>query len=161
MCVSEAKSEWLDVISSVPQGTVGGPTHFSMYIGGMADGVKSRMIQFADDTKLRNVIRNEEDRKELQNDLEKLKDWSENWLLKFNPKKCKVLHLGSKNMKYQYVMREKGIKTVIGDTILEKDLGVLISHLKVAEQCNMAAKKAMRVLGMVTRTFQNLDETVL
>jgi len=30
--------------------------------------------------------------------------------------------------------------------------------LKVAEQCNKAAKKVMQVLGMV-RTFWNLDET--
>ena len=71
----------------------------------MADGVNSSMIQFADDTKLWKVIRNEEDRKELQKDLDKLDDWSYNWLLKFNPKKSKVLHLGSKNMKYQYVMK--------------------------------------------------------
>ena len=48
------------------------------------------------------------------------------------------------------------------DTILEKDLGVIISQdLKLAEQCNKVAKKAMLVLGIVRRTFQNLDETTL
>jgi len=46
--------------------------------------------------------------------------------------------------------------------MLEKYLGVFISQdLKVAEQCNEAAKKAMRVLGMVRRTFLNLDEMTL
>ena len=55
-----------------------------------------------------------------------------------------------------------GLRTIISDTTLEKDLGVLISQdLKVVEQCNKAAKKAMRDLGMVRRTFRNLDETTL
>ena len=77
-------------------------------------------------------------------------------------KKCKILHLGSNNKKYQYAMRENGLRTIISDTTLEKDLGVLISQdLKVAEQCNKAAKKAMRVLGMVRKTFRNLEETTL
>ena len=83
-------------------------------------------------------------------------------LLKFNPKKYKVLHLGSNNKKYQYEVRENGLRTIISNTTLEKDLGVLISlDLKVAEQCNKAAKKAMRVLGMVRRTFRNWNETTL
>ena len=41
VCVSEAKSDWRDVISSVPQGSVGGPTPFSVFIDDMADGVSS------------------------------------------------------------------------------------------------------------------------
>ena len=103
MCISEAKSEWRDVINSVPQGSVGGPTHLSMYVADMVDGVNRRMIQFANDKQLWKVIRKEEDREELQKGLEKIEDWSDNWLLKFNPKKCKVLHLGSKNMTYHCI----------------------------------------------------------
>ena len=40
----------------------------------------------------------------------------------------------------------------------EKDLGVITTHdLKFSKQCNEAAKKAMRVLGLVKRYFRNLD----
>jgi hypothetical protein len=162
VCVREAQSEWRDVTSSVPQGSVGGPTYFSVFIDDMANDISSRMIQFADDTKLWKIINNEEDRNELQRDLESLEDWSNKWLLKFNPKKCEVLHLGSNNKKYQYAMKENELRTILDDTTLEKDLGVLISQdLKIAEQCNKAAKKAMRVLGMVRRTCRNLAEATL
>ena len=88
VCVREAQSEWRDVTSSVPQGSVGGPT--SVFIDDMADDISSRTIQFADDTKLWKIINNEEDKNELQKDLERLEDWSDKWLLKFNPKKCEV-----------------------------------------------------------------------
>jgi hypothetical protein len=45
----------------------------------MVDGVSSMMIQFADDTKLWNVIRNVRDMNELQRDLEKLEDLSDTY----------------------------------------------------------------------------------
>ena len=32
----------------------------------------------------------------LQNDLNKLHEWSKKWLIKFNLKKCKVIHLTRK-----------------------------------------------------------------
>ena len=73
VCVREAQSEWRDITSSVPQGSVGGPYD-----------ITSRIIQFADNTKLWNIINNEEDKNELQKDLERLEDWSDKWLLKFN-----------------------------------------------------------------------------
>ena len=57
---------------------------------------------------------------------------------------------------------QNGIRTVLSESTLEKDLGVLISRdLKVADQCNKAAKKAMRVLGMVKRNFKSLNEESL
>ena len=99
-----------------------------------------------------------EDREFLQADLDRLKDWSDEWLLKFNAKKCKGLHIEPANPKYSYQMREDGGGTVLAETVLEKDLGVLVTQdLKVANQCNKAAMKAMRVLGMVKRSFKNLD----
>ena len=65
---------------------MGGPTFFSVFIDDMADDISSRMIQFADDTKLWKIINNEEDKNEMQKNLERLEDWSDRWLLKFNPK---------------------------------------------------------------------------
>ena len=157
------KSSWCDVTSSVPQGSVGGPTQFCIYINDMSENIKNKIIQFADDTKMWRIIANEEDRDALQMDLDTLAECSNKWLLKFNPLKCKVLHLGSGNQNYEYTMKDQnGIRIVLGESTLEKDLGVLISKdLKVADQCNKAAKKAMRVLGMVKRSFKNLDKESL
>ena len=51
---------------------------------------------FADDTKLWNIIRHESYSRELQEDLDRLREWSNNWLLDFNTEKCKVMHAGHK-----------------------------------------------------------------
>ena len=67
---------------------------------------------------------------------------SDKCLLRFNPKKSKILHIGSDNLRYGYEMNSGGERIQSNETKLEKDLGVLISHdLKVAEQCNQAAKR--------------------
>ena len=56
----------------------------------------------------------------------------------FNVKKCKVMHMGRKNPRYQYRMNEQVLETVKQ----EKDLGVVISDdLKVSNQCSMAYLK--------------------
>ena len=124
----------------------------------MPNEVNNRLIQFADDTKIWKIIRSINDRDSLQNDLNSLTKWSKKWLLRFNPKKCKVLHLGHNNPKFKYTMDEQ----VLEETFMEKDLGVLISNdLKCGEQCNKSAKKAMRVLGMIKRSFKHLDEESL
>ena len=73
--------------SSVLQGSVGGPTQFSIYIDDMTDGIDSRMIQFADDTKMWRRIHDRSDNLKLQDDLDRLCEWSDKWKLKFNTNK--------------------------------------------------------------------------
>ena len=43
-------------------------------------------------------IKTEEDRKHLQDDLDKLEQWSDTWLLKFHPNKCKVMSISNKRL---------------------------------------------------------------
>jgi len=62
---------------------------------------------FADDTKIWRVISKAEDNDNLQQDLNKLAKWSNKWLLRFNPEKCKVIHIGHVHPA-QYYMEENG-----------------------------------------------------
>ncbi len=58
----------------------------------------------------------------LQEDLNKLYQWSVKWQLKFNAKKCKVMHIGSKISNADYMMDD----TILESVTEEKDLGLLI-----------------------------------
>ena len=57
----------------------------------MPEYVDSTTYLFADDTKIFREIKSPNDEEKLQNDLDELHKWSDTWLLKFHPNKCKVL----------------------------------------------------------------------
>jgi hypothetical protein len=82
-------SSWIDVLSGVPQGSVLGPLLFLIFINDIDEAAAAVDIlrKFADDTKLGNRIRSEEDQRQLQEALNNLMTWSEKWGLEFNIKK--------------------------------------------------------------------------
>jgi hypothetical protein len=86
------------VTSGVPQGSVLGPILFIYYINDMLGQVDSKVKVFADDTKVySNVNQDMESKQELQDITDRLVEWNEKWMLQFNIKKCKILHLGKNN----------------------------------------------------------------
>ena len=98
--VNNATSDWLPVLSGVPQGSVLGPCLFVIYINDIDDTVSSKILKFADDTKITASISSVEEQHILQTDLTRLMEWSEEWQMKFNVNKCKVMHLGYNNPSY-------------------------------------------------------------
>ena len=90
-------SNWKAVLSGVPQGSVLGPILFLIYINDLDDDITSKVLKFADDTKVFRKIKTDADRQHLQDDLNKLIEWSEKWKMLFNFGKCKCLHIGHGN----------------------------------------------------------------
>ena len=84
----------MEVPSGIPQGSVLGPLLLVIFINDLPDVVSSDIYLFADDTKISRPIMTEEDEQRLQRDLDKLTDWSETWLPKYHPDKCKHMHIG-------------------------------------------------------------------
>ena len=148
-----------NVKSGVPQGSVLGPLLFIIYVNDVPDHVQSNLVMFADDTKIYRVIRDENDAKILQEDLDALQRWSEKWLLKFNISKCKVMHLGRTNLLTKYRMKKQHNESIIlEDTVMEKDLGVYVTKsLKPTTHCQKVAKKAMSSLKLLRTAFDNLN----
>ena len=67
-------SEWIQVLSGVPQGSILGPLLFIIFIDDIdiAAGDISILNKFADDTKLGQVMCSEEDKEKLQSSLDAL-----------------------------------------------------------------------------------------
>ena len=83
--INGESSTWKKVTSGVPQGSVLGPILFVIYINDLPRIVLSKLLLFADDSKIYRQIRNVMDQIDLQTDLHKMYLWSEKWLLKFHP----------------------------------------------------------------------------
>ena len=96
VCVNGQLSQSVNVTSGIPQGSVLGPLLFVLYINDMPDKIKSNIFLFADDTKIFTNSSTDQGIQDLQQDLDKLMDWSNNWLLKFHPSKCRVLDINTK-----------------------------------------------------------------
>lgn len=151
-------SEWKPVTSGIPQGSVLGPVLFILFINDLPDVIKSLCSLFADDTKVFGPANTEEERVILQNDLNRLMQWSEEWQLKFNIEKCKVMHLGRNNSKGKYQLRMENQTKPLDITEEEKDLGVIITpDLKFSQHVARIAKKANSMIGLVRRSFRFMD----
>jgi len=151
-------SGWFEMISGVPQGSVLGPLLFLLYVNDLSSWIQNSMRMFADDTKVWHKIVEDNDSSFLQADLKRLEEWSECWQLKFNPDKCKVMHIGHK-IKTSYKMSDNGVDKVLEDLSEEKDLGVFVtSDLKPSTQCVKAANKAQSDLRMIKRNFPKIDK---
>ena len=73
-------SEWVDVISGVPQGSVLGPIRFLIYVNDIPETVNCSIKMFADDTELFRTVKTIDDCNILQNDLNTLSQWTNDWL---------------------------------------------------------------------------------
>ena len=58
-------------------------------------------------------MENEEDREKMQTIINNLVEWAKKWAMQFNASKCKILHVGRNNPRYDYFM---------GDTKIEEDV---------------------------------------
>ena len=66
----------------------------------------------------------------------------------FNVNKCGVMHIGKRNLDFQYQMNDGWVKSVDE----ERDLGVLMSKaLKFSKQCLLAENKDNLILGIIIR----------
>ena len=150
-------SEWVEVLSSVVQGSVLGPILFIIFIDDIDETAKALVRKFADDTKEAMVVENEEDRAVFQEEIKKLEKWAKEELMEFNVEKCKILHVGGRNRKFDYKLEGE----ILGVVEEEKDLGVTVANtLKPSKQCSKAAKKVNQVLGQVARAFHYRTKSV-
>ncbi len=155
VCINGLYSEWKNVTSGIPQGSVLGPLLFVLYINDMPDDITSNIFLFAD-TKIFMNSSNHQNSVNLQQDLNKLIEWSNNWLLKFHPDKCKVWDINHHDRECNnYYLGN----TRLEHSSCEKDLGIYIDNkLKFDTHIRVKVNKANRVLGAIRRSFSFLNK---
>jgi hypothetical protein len=156
--IAGESSDEVDVLSGVPQGSVLGPTLFTIFINDLDHYVSSQLVKFADDTKVYRRLKNPQSGEMLQQDINNLCRWSKEWKMTFNVDKCSVMHIGFNNPQNEYEMDGKKLKS----TDKEKDLGIYISKdLKPSNHCTAAVKKANQWLGIMRRNIESRSPNVL
>ena len=160
--VNDECSEWTEVPSGVPQGSVLGPVLFVVYINDLPDKVTedSMLYIFADDTKLSKAILDVSYAEILQQDTDSMDEWSREWLMDFHPFKCKVLKMGwtiadLHDIFNYYTLRQHQLEIVDP----EKDLGVTTDiELIFDKHISDKITKAIGIVGLIRRSFIHLDE---
>ena len=143
------------VLSGVPQGTVLGPTLFSIYINDLPESILHSSIKlFADDCIIYRAIRTPEDAERLQEDLCALQEWQQRWLMRLNVSKCftmTVLHPRRNKIITPYRLHNHLLSPVEH----YKYLGIIIqSDLKWHLHIQSITSKANQMLGLLKRNLR-------
>ena len=153
-------SDFADVGSGVPQGSVLGPLLFLFFINDISDlfGTDLVIKLYADDVKIYVAIDNISSSDNLQVGLNALIKWCEDWQLNVSINKCNVLHIGAKNSCHTYTMNAFCLPSVR----LSTDLGVLVdSKLRFTDHYAAIVAKAHQRAALILRCFKCRDPCIL
>ena len=146
-------SNWLDVHSGVPQGSVLGPLLFILYMDDLHSSVTGSTLKiFADDVAVYKVVTSVSDCHVLQEDLSSIFCWTAAWQVRLNPGKCEALNITNKRAPIQFDYTING--GVIQWKPFVRYLGIYVnSKLTWSDHCKKIASKATKLLNVLRRTM--------
>ncbi|EYC30086.1 hypothetical protein Y032_0005g2442 [Ancylostoma ceylanicum] len=147
--------------SGVPQGGVLSPILFNVYTYDLLRGLSQRNVSFcafADDLKIYHSIGSLDDVVHLQEAVDFVSQWANQWKLPLSSEKTEVLHLGPHNINHVYTISDTSITSV--EEVV--DLGFLITkNLSFDKHCERVANKAMRIVHNIFRGLITRNSAVL
>ena len=153
-----SQSDPIQVTSGVPQGSHLGPLLFILYVNDISFILKYiKILIYADDMKLFIEIKNTDDIKVFQNEINIFYEWCKKSLLELNVKKCMSIVFSRKH-------RTPISNISLGDQIITnhktvRDLGVILdSKLTFTDHYNTIIHKANNMLGFIKRFSYNFQD---
>ena len=151
------------VISGVPQGTVLGPLLFLITISDINKDISSsKLISFADDTRIYSKITDVSDCDNLQFDLNMIYDWAITNNMFFNPQKFHYVSFNTDptgNLCNVYVNPKMDI---IPHSSNVQDLGITMSSdCTFNVHINSLSKRCKNFIGWILRTFISRDKLTM
>ena len=160
--VDGAHSDWVHVDSGVPQGTVLGPLLFLAHINDLPTTIQSQCRLFAGDCLPYWPIHSLQDQLILQEDLQQLQHWADDWGMRFNASKCQLLRISYSQHPLEHFY-------TISDQILQqvpsaKYLGILLNDqlkwdthiVSITARANSTIGFLHRNLSLCTRDLKEL-----
>ena len=92
----------------------------------------------------------------IQDDINRIADWCEEWLMFLNTEKCKVMRVGKRTLVIRYTINDRctGAPRQLEETNKERDLGILITRdLKPRSQVSKAKNEQV----LLSNTFVSRD----
>lgn len=111
---------------------------------------KSLLTKFSADTKIGNMVNNEEDKSLIQSDLDHVESWAQANNMHCHTAKGKCVHLGTKTVGHIYRIGD----CILGSRDPEKDLGSMVDNQQnMSAPCDAVAKRANTILGCINRNL--------
>ena len=146
-------SEYLPVISGVPQGSVLGPVLFLIYINDLTDldiSMGSKIVLYADDILLYRPVSSDSDFVSLQRDINMIQTWASSNFMTFNESKCKVMHISQKRYPLSPCTSIMLNGSILETVTMYKYLGLLISSdLSWSNHIQSVCSKARKIVGLI------------
>lgn len=162
--INNVSSSVIGINAGVPQGSVLGPLMFLIYINDITSVVSSPIRLFADDTTIfltvdksgENITANR-----LNDDLRKIEDWANQWLVTFSPPKSKTMTFTRKVNEVDHpdlIFCNSVLQSV--DT--HKHLGItLANNLKWDTHIHQICSKAKQIINMMKAVKYKIDRKSL
>ena len=146
------RSDWVEVTSGVPQGSLLGPLLFLIYINDIRECfLYSKILLYADDMKIYARVSSHDDCSLIQEDLNRLTEYCRDNKLLLNIKKCISITFSRKRQNIVVNYKLNDVDLVRNTTV--KDLGVTLdTKLTFETHIDQITSKALRMLGFVIRT---------
>ena len=128
----------------MPQGTVLAAILFIIMISDIDEEIKESIVRcFADDTRTSKIIRNNEDRQKMQDDLNKIYRWAEENMMEFNIDKFEQITHGETNGIDVLPYKNPTGDDIVSDNTI-KDLGLICNN-------NLQLKEHLNYITMISK----------